>query len=462
MRRRYAWMRWSTLAGVLLISVLTARMPPSWPGLAALLLLVGVYVGLVSYQYGAPTNCDGAPLRTGLPWYFLPIFWWKPPSLARGGSLRMAPTRYLILCSLLIFALITVPTALGEDSYWFCILFFVVAGEASRHLREARALAAMVAFSMVLVLSADFLLTPSRAWLHDSLQWLPFFLGLAASTMGGRFQMRQEEEHAARLATLQELERSKADLEQANQQLQVYAGTVEELAVANERNRLARELHDILGYTLATVVVKAEAAKRLLAADPARASAELDRVQEIARSGLAEVRRSVSGLRDAAQAPSVWHEVACKFVTDFGRETQIETECAIEPLPCGHDPELQVTLFRIIQESLTNVARHAHARHVAVTLRRVGESVEMAIQDDGVGMAPGQPAGGFGLRGMRERVTLSGGQLVVSSRYGYGTRILAMLPLRLTRVDAAEPSPGPDVDGQGKQLDKVHQLAEHP
>ena len=71
-------------------------------------------------------------------------------------------------------------------------------------------------------------------------------------------------------------------------------GTVEQLAVANERNRLARDLHDILGYTLATVVVKAEAAKRLIPTDPERARGELDRLQELSRDGLAEVRRSVA------------------------------------------------------------------------------------------------------------------------------------------------------------------------
>src|SRR5262249_31987304 len=160
----------------------------------------------------------------------------------------------------------------GEDSFWFCIMFYVVTGEASRHLREVRATAAIVLLIVALIVLAIVVDTPQREWPQIMLSMLPFCLGLVASTMGGRFQRRQEEEHAARLATLQELERSKAALERANQQLQVYAGTVEELAVANERNRLARELHDILGYTLATVVVKAEAAKRLLNADPARAS----------------------------------------------------------------------------------------------------------------------------------------------------------------------------------------------
>lgn len=456
-RSRYAWLRWSTLAGVLLVSIVTARIPPSWLGLVTLLALVVVYIGFVNYQYGAAIDVEGDTLRAGMPWYFFLIFWWKPPSFALGSALRLPPLLYLVLCSLLIFAQMVIPTALGEDSFWFCIMFYVVTGEASRHLREVRASAGVLGLIVALIMLAIVIDTPQRQWLQIMLDLLPFCLGLVASTMGGRFQRRQEEEHAARLATLQELARSKAALEQANQQLQVYAGTVEELAVANERNRLARELHDILGYTLATVVVKAEAARRLLATDPTRASAELIRVQEIARGGLAEVRQSVSGLRDAARAPSVWHEVARAFVADFGRETQIQVECAIEPLPRGHDPELQVTLFRVIQESLTNVARHARASHVSVTLRAHGGDVTLAVQDDGIGMAPGEPAPGFGVRGMRERVTLSGGQLVVSSRRGEGTRVLATLPLRLSVPAGAEPAalPQPAVAAQADDLPRL-------
>jgi signal transduction histidine kinase len=248
--------------------------------------------------------------------------------------------------------------------------------------------------------------------------------------MGAWLQRTQELEHCARLTLLTELEQSKASLEEANYQLQVYAGTVEQLAVANERNRLARDLHDILGYTLATVVVKAEAAKRLIPTDPERARGELDRLQELSRDGLAEVRRSVAGLRDAAAAAGIWHEAIGQFVEGFAVETGLCITHEFAPLPQEHDPALEMCLFRVIQESLTNVSRHAHAAHVSVTLCVAEGSVVLTIEDDGVGAGPsGSVPAGYGLRGMRERVEHLGGRLVFSSKRGQGTRVLVTIPL---------------------------------
>ena len=163
-----------------------------------------------------------------------------------------------------------------------------------------------------------------------------------------RIERDREAEHAARLSLLEELARSKAELEEANARLTAFAGTVEQLAVANERNRVARDLHDILGYTLATVVVKAEAARRLLQTDTGRVSDELDRIQEVARSGLAEVRRSIAGLRDAAPGQSVWHEATARFIEDLAREQGLAITSTIEPLPAGHDARLEIALFRVI------------------------------------------------------------------------------------------------------------------
>jgi two-component system sensor histidine kinase DesK len=221
-----------------------------------------------------------------------------------------------------------------------------------------------------------------------------------------------------------------------NYQLQVYAGTVEQLAVANERNRLARDLHDILGYSLATVVVKAEAAKRLLASDPARAREELESVQEVARTGLTEVRRSVAGLRDAAAAAVVWHEVTARFVEDFARQNGLQVHTAIAPLPEEHDPALETCLFRVLQESLTNVARHAHAGHVSVTLAIEEARAHLRVEDDGVGAGPADAgSAGFGIRGMRERVEQLGGRLVFASKRAEGTQVTAIVPLSGATAD---------------------------
>lgn len=428
MRRRYTLMRWLTLAGGALATVTTVGFPPSWPGLIALGLLISTYWALVRYHYGAGSGADGCTDITG-------------------DRLRLHPLTYLLLSALLVFALMIVPSLFGETSLWFCVMYFVVIGEASRHLHSASLLKALLVCCVVLITLAFWLIVPVDERLQQGLSLLPLYGGLIASAAGGRYQWRQGEEHAARLLVLEELERSRAELQRVNQELQVYAGTVAELAVAHERNRLAREMHDILGYTLATVVVKAEVARRLLVADPQQACVELDRIQEIARGGLSEVRHSISGLRDATQAPSVWHEVACKFVHDFAEQIHLSVCCTMDPLPECHDPELQVALFRIIQETLTNVARHAQATHLSVTLRVDDTQLTLTIQDDGLGIGPGESAGGFGLRGIRERVELLGGQFVLSSRRGHGTSVivtlslLPSLPSAQDELSSVHPSP---------------------
>jgi signal transduction histidine kinase len=402
-RRRYGLLRWLTLGAPTLVVLINLDPHALLPGIPIWAGLLGAYLWLVWYQYRNRGQED---------------------------ALGLDPQWYLVLSALLLFGLIVAPSAATNgQSFWYCAMYFALVGESSRHLATTRALAAMVALCTALLLCGLLLISSPGDWLRVSLPFLPFLAGLIASASGGRIQRIQEIEHAARLALLKELAQSKAELEEANGQLQAYAGTVEQLAVANERDRLARELHDILGYTLATVVVKAEAAKRLLASDLERALGELDRVQEVARSGLAEVRQSVRGLRDVTTAPGIWHEVIARFVDEFAREHGIAVDQCIDPLPPGHAPELEFCLFRVIQEALTNVARHAQARHVTVVLRASGTQVELRIEDDGVGIGPGEPAGGFGLRGMRERVALLGGNLLFSSQRGAGVRILVTLPV---------------------------------
>lgn len=418
-RRRYALMRWLPLAAITFGCLFSVRPALWWPGLPALAGLLLAYAALVHVQY---RNRDCG---------------------AEGEVLAMDPRLYLLLSAALIFAMMLAPEAVTNgQSLWYGIAYFVVLGEAGRHLPTARALGVLIALCVGLIASAVLIVVPAQDRLLVSAQFLPLYAGLVASALGARIQRSQEVEHAERLALLGELERSRSELEEANHQLRVYAGMVEQLAVANERTRMARDLHDILGYTLATVVVKAEAAKRLLAADPARALDELDRVQEVARGGLAEVRRSVSGLRDAATGPGVWHEAMACFVEEFGQQAGLLVEQRIDPLPEGHETDLEVCIFRVIQESLTNVARHAQARRVAITLA-VGAAIELSIEDDGVGAGPAASLGGFGLRGMRERVELLGGQLVFSSRIGTGSRVLATLPL--APADVPRPAEAADL-----------------
>jgi signal transduction histidine kinase len=137
----------------------------------------------------------------------------------------------------------------------------------------------------------------------------------------------------------------------------------------------------------------------------------------------------VAGLRDTAAAAGIWHEAMGQFVEGFAAENGLCVRHEFAPLPEEHNPALEMCLFRVIQESLTNVARHAHASHVAIALVVAEEHIVLTIEDDGVGIGPsGTAAAGFGLRGMRERVEHLGGRLVFGSKRGEGTRVLASIP----------------------------------
>jgi signal transduction histidine kinase len=401
--KRYAIMRWLVLATITVGCAFSINTRAWLPGIPLLALNIVAYVGLVEWQYGQRGSCNGA--------------------------LRVLPGRYMTVCALLVFGMAVLPAdATRGQSLWYNIMYFVVLSE-GRHLPSTRLPWIVLGFCVALVHLSVLLVVGRSDWQVVTISFLPLDAGLVASMLGTRIQRKQEEEHVARLALLEELEASKARLEEANHQLHVFAVSVEQLAVANERNRLARDLHDILGYTLATVVVKAEAAKRLIAGEPERARQELDGVQEVARAGLAEVRRSVAGIRDSAAASGIWHEAMARFIDDFGRESRLRVSHCIAPLPEGHDQAIEVCLFRVIQESLTNVSRHAQATAVSVTLRIERGHAVLSVEDDGNGAGPvGGITPGFGLRGMRERVEQLGGRVVFSSKHGEGTRVLATMP----------------------------------
>lgn len=186
------------------------------------------------------------------------------------------------------------------------------------------------------------------------------------------------------------------------------------LALVAERERVARDVHDVLGHSLTALSIKAELASRLIEVDPARAKAELESIQETARQALAEVRATVGGLRAAnleaelAAAPLV--------LADAGITTDVLGSVA------DTDPRHRALLAWVLRESVTNVVRHANATTVSVELGPSG----LVVADDGAGFEATGGREGNGLRGMRERVSAAGGTLQLSG--GPGTRLEVVLP----------------------------------
>lgn len=185
-----------------------------------------------------------------------------------------------------------------------------------------------------------------------------------------------------------------------------------QLAVVAERERVARDVHDVLGHSLTALSVKAELAARLVEVDPARAKAELVSIQATARQALAEVRATVGGLRagnleaELAAAPLV--------LADAGVTTEVVGTVA------DTDPRHRALLAWVLRESVTNVVRHARAESVLIELGPRG----ITVSDDGTGLTGPE---GNGLRGMRERVSGAGGTIEVTPATP-GTRVRVVLP----------------------------------
>jgi len=208
------------------------------------------------------------------------------------------------------------------------------------------------------------------------------------------------------------------------------------LAVLEERERLACELHDSLGQVLGYVNVQAQAAQTLLARDkPAQARERLEQLAEAARSAQFDVREYIASVRANDDRTADFPTAIVELLQGFQRLSDIETELSITGNMDAlvFSPTVEVQLTRIVQEALTNVRKHAHASVVRVTVAKQGDHAEITIADDGLGFdlaaLAGSDEGHFGLKIMAERAASVGGKLQVQSRPGQGTRIVIEAPL---------------------------------
>jgi signal transduction histidine kinase len=216
-----------------------------------------------------------------------------------------------------------------------------------------------------------------------------------------------------------------------------------ELAAADERARIARELHDVVAHGLSLMVVQAEAAEELLERAPDDARERLHRVQDTGRQSLGEMRRLLGVLRTTARdvpatAPQPSLAGLQELVDDAatgGLVVDVRADGDLRALPLG----VELTAFRILQEALTNTRRHARAGRARVVVERAPGCLRLEVTDDGTG-----PAGsrvGHGLIGMRERVALYGGTLTTGAGTDGGYRVAAELPLDETAAPVPRAAP---------------------
>ncbi len=221
------------------------------------------------------------------------------------------------------------------------------------------------------------------------------------------------------------LRKQQRSLEEANDKLTNYAQTLEDLAVTKERSRIAQELHDTLSHTLSGLSVQLETMKAYWDVDPGTARKRLDKSLIAIRSGLEETRRILAALRakpleDAGLVPAVQ-----QMAEDAAGHAGVELDFGVTDKIPTLSPAEEQCLFRVAQEAITNVVKHAKARKLTVRLDSIDNKIILMIQDDGVGFDAGNVNGDrhFGLTGMKERAAFVKGTLDIDSQPGSGTRL---------------------------------------
>ena len=349
---------------------------------------------------------------------------WVYVLYARRWPQWQQPTGLMLVyfVGLLVFA-----GLLERQSAYFIAFAIVGFLQASVIFPIGLAAIAIAATSCVLYLS------PRDSGWSDPSTWpfLIFIIALqtAAVSGGGFIGVRMMEEQERRKQMVAELEAALKENAGLHAQLVAQA---REAGVLDERQRLAGEIHDTLAQGLTGIITQLEAAEQLRN-DPGEWQRHVGQAQKLARESLTEARRSVQALRpgqlEGTHLPEAIAQLTKEWSTTSGVPIHLETTGEAVPLA----PELEVALFRVAQEALTTVAKHANATRVGLTVSYLDDMVLLDVRDDGVGLESTPDAGtnghGYGLSAMRQRLARVGGSLEVESGSGGGTAISARVPL---------------------------------
>jgi signal transduction histidine kinase len=244
-----------------------------------------------------------------------------------------------------------------------------------------------------------------------------------ARTVGLEMESRQREQ-ASRLHTEALLE----EVRESQRQLQIYARQVADLATLEERNRIAREIHDSLGHSLLAIALQLDKALAYRTVDPEEAQQAVSDARQVTKAALQDVRHSVRALRNTDEKFSCVHEI--QALAEQLRKSGLHVQVTIDGQEEHFSRQILLTLYRVAQEGFTNIQKHAHAQIVEICLCFTEEQASLVISDDGIGFdaasrleAEGGHTDSYGLRGIQERVNLLGATFHIESTSGHGTRL---------------------------------------
>jgi signal transduction histidine kinase len=298
---------------------------------------------------------------------------------------------------------------------WFVLLILIYAVAAHADPRRTLAGAAIAA---VAILAIDVPgLVGGRPFGEIASGW-PFYF---VAWLLGRAVRRRQLQTAALEERAVELEREQEERARA--------------ARAEERARIARDLHDVISHNVSVMVLQASVERRLLDGERESTREALHSIEQAGRDALAELRRLLGVLRKETEAPALTPQPSLNHLdalVDQVRDAGLPVDVRIEGTPESLSPGLDLSAYRIVQEGLTNVLKHAGPAHAEVVVRYRGGELELEVSDDGRGPTNGRGRG-HGLIGMRERVALYGGVLEAGARNGGGYELRVRLPLEPIR-----------------------------
>ncbi len=241
------------------------------------------------------------------------------------------------------------------------------------------------------------------------------------------------------VGTLLNEKRSRDRLAQANQKLRRYALLAEDQATLQERNRIAREMHDSVGHSLTAQSIQLENVALLLRKDLDQAETRLQQARQLGKEALRNVRQSVATLRSHPLQGKTLTTALQQLIDEFQRNTQIEIALRgeferngeLQPPSAVLDlpSEIKTALYRVVQEGLTNITKHSQATTVVLDLRATATGLQLLLSDNGVGFDPSLNTTGFGLQSMAERVRAIGGTFQLTSQPGEGSQVQVDIPL---------------------------------
>lgn len=218
-----------------------------------------------------------------------------------------------------------------------------------------------------------------------------------------------------------------AELEQAYKKLIENSAVAQKLSVEQERTRMAREIHDTLAHTLTTLIVQLEACKKLASMDPSRLPVELEKAQELSRSGFNDIKHTIKALRPPAMEEKSFFASITSIINETMENTKVNiilNNFLTEDTKLSS--QVEVAMFRIIQESITNSIRHGEASEIEIAINMDDNMLQLCIVDNGIGCSNIKK--GYGMQGIRERIESLNGSVAFLSSQGKGFKTMVSIP----------------------------------